>query len=287
MDLRSDTASSQVHVVVTMTCHNRRDLSCRIVQALQSQATHDVRLEFVAVDDGSSDGTGDALRNLGVAVLQGDGSLYWAGGMRMAHSFAVDLNPDILLWVNDDLELMPDAVDSLLRSHMDTGGRSILVGNVASASNGAVAYGGRNQNPRNPLSFELAEGKHPTFVVDTFNGNFVGIPRSVYGEIKFPKGYRHAYADLAFGISAGQTGYISQMIPRVVGTNDRNPQTGRMFSADISLFDRVIFALSPFGLPPLQQWRFALLVSGWKAPYWFLRSYSRVFFPTWKSVRRE
>lgn len=278
-------SSERPRIVVAITCHNRRELSCRLVRSLQDQATEDFEMSIVAVDDGSTDGTGQALNALGVNVLKGDGNLYWAGGMRKAHARASRMNPDIILWLNDDLDLRSNALQLLMASYKETKGQAILVGNVIAASSGDVAYGGRCQNPSNPLSFLLSEHNIGSYAVDTFNGNFVAIPRIIYSRVGFPAGYKHAYADLAYGILASKQGYQSQTIPEPVGTNDRNPQTGRMFRDDLSLAKRVKFAVSPFGLPPLQQWRFAVLTTGFAAPYWFVRSYARVFLPSKTSHR--
>lgn len=287
MNANENGVDSPVTIVVAMTCHNRRDLSIRIVSQILRQANAAAHVRFVAVDDGSSDGTGEALRALGVAVIEGDGSMYWAGGMREAHKVARSENPDLILWVNDDLDLSPDAIQILVAGYRATQGNTILAGAVESATTGEISYGGRNQSGLNPLSFQLSGESDLGKDCDTFNGNFVGIPRSIYNKVEFPAGYRHAYADLAFGMLAKKQGFSSQILPRSIGRNDRNPQTGKMFRHDVPLSNRVRFALSPFGLPPAQQWRFARLATGKLAPFWFIRSYARVFFPSRKIRYQE
>lgn len=285
MNSLSHHSSTKLKIVVAMTCHNRKDMSIRAVTQLRGQSSDAVEIDFVAVDDGSEDGTADALKALGVRVLPGNGKLYWAGGMRLAHSAAMLGQPDLILWINDDLDIEPTAIQVLLTAYFATQGRKILAGPVASSSTGNISYGGRLQNKRNPLSFELAGTDYFGRSIDTFNGNFVGIPRAAYEAVPFPDGYIHAYADLAFGIAAIRRGFPSYLLPSVIGVNDRNPQTGKMFRHDIGLWARVRFACSPFGLPPRQHWRFARLVAGLPAPFWFARSYLRVLVPTKKLAR--
>ncbi len=62
---------------------------------------------IVLIDDGSSDGTSDWLaeHHPEVLVLQGDGNLWWSGGINMGARYALDeMKADyVLLWNNDIL----------------------------------------------------------------------------------------------------------------------------------------------------------------------------------------
>ena len=89
-----------------MTCHNRREQSVSCLERLQSQ-TVQADIEVFLVDDGSNDGTTDAIRKRfpSTHLLHGDGSLYWAGGMRMAMEAAIPGRFDFYLWLNDDTKL--------------------------------------------------------------------------------------------------------------------------------------------------------------------------------------
>ncbi len=71
------------------------------------------------VDDGSGDGTTPAVHAEfpEVRVIAGTGHLYWSGGMRVAQQAAVLSDPDYLLWLNDDVELEPEALATLLATH--------------------------------------------------------------------------------------------------------------------------------------------------------------------------
>ena len=77
------TDSPSYDIAVLITCFNRRETTLRCLRALYEQELPaGAMLRVVLTDDGSSDGTGDAVRTEfpGVVVLQGDGNQYWVGG---------------------------------------------------------------------------------------------------------------------------------------------------------------------------------------------------------------
>ena len=76
----------------------------RCVESLQGAVD-----ELVVVDTGSSDGTLDVLRELGVAVLK----FGWTGSFSDARNFALShVKSDWVLWVDGDESLNPEDVDA-------------------------------------------------------------------------------------------------------------------------------------------------------------------------------
>ncbi|WP_290503914.1 glycosyltransferase, partial [Akkermansia sp.] len=101
--MKTDAASGK-KLEVLMTCHNRREKTLRSLAALFSalpEAELDVSVHLV--DDGSSDGTGDAVRQAypSVSVITGDGTLFWNRVMRTAWEDALQKDADCYLWLND------------------------------------------------------------------------------------------------------------------------------------------------------------------------------------------
>lgn len=108
----------KVHGLVT--CRNRRDATIRSVGQL-CQQFQDLGIEFslTLVDDGSTDGTATAvsefLQGDDDELLQGDGNLYWAVGMRYGWEHSAKLKDfDYLLIFNDDINLYENALASLI-----------------------------------------------------------------------------------------------------------------------------------------------------------------------------
>ena len=213
-----------MNIAVLMTCHNRREATLACINALLPQMT-DGTILYV-VDDGSTDGTGSAIRELGdcrVHLLKGDGALYWAKGMRMAWDAAVSNKQDWdgYLWLNDDTELKPDAVAKMLA--VDDGER-IVVGELENA-NGEIVYGMRPDG--------------------LFTGNCVLVPRKVYERLGMICGdYSHAWADSDYAMQAKRAG-IGVVSAGVVGKAEGHPN--RPSLKGLSLRERMRLLRHPKG----------------------------------------
>ena len=128
---RRPTTSMNQTVAVLMTCHNRRETTLRCLRRLEAQQLPEGwGIRTYLVDDGSSDGTSEAVRasHPDVVVLPGSGELYWTGGMVTADRAAMASRPDHLLWLNDDVELTDGAITMLIDSAHATRSEAIVVG---------------------------------------------------------------------------------------------------------------------------------------------------------------
>jgi len=99
-----------IAIAVTIPARNRKALTCNILSQLYQQAAtlRDLDLTAIVVDDGSTDGTPEAIRHRfpQACLLLGDGSLWWGGATAKAMQYALDrLEFDYILWVNDDVIL--------------------------------------------------------------------------------------------------------------------------------------------------------------------------------------
>src|SRR5260370_19050493 len=82
----------------------------------EQSGLEDVEMTVFMVDDGSTDGTTEAVSRQfpRVRVLRGDGSLYWVGGMRKAMAVAMAEQFDLYLWLNDDTRLFRECIAQLV-----------------------------------------------------------------------------------------------------------------------------------------------------------------------------
>ncbi|MFZ0257215.1 MAG: glycosyltransferase family 2 protein [Gammaproteobacteria bacterium] len=100
---------------VCIPVHNRLSFTDRCLAALRNQnyPHHHV----VLCDDGSSDGTGDFVRTKypEVALLAGDGKLWWTGATNACidHALAHGDENDAVVTLNNDLEVEPDYLSRL------------------------------------------------------------------------------------------------------------------------------------------------------------------------------
>lgn len=227
------TADGKV-IYALIACHNRRELTLRSIRALNDAASAtQVRTEVVLFDDGSSDGTAEAVaeRFPQTHILSGDGSAYWARSMATAEAYVLEkLAPsgdDFLLWLNDDVVLQVDALETLLRTS-DSFPGSVIVGAVCDPVRGVMTYSGFRRYGRHALHLAKVVPTSSPVLVDSFNGNVVLVPIAV---AKFLGGidgtYSHAWADLDYGFRCQKTQTRAVLAPGYMGTCPGNQPVGQ------------------------------------------------------------
>jgi GT2 family glycosyltransferase len=258
-------------IAVLLTCHDRVERTTTCLASLREQGDEsESTLEVVLVDAGSSDGTADTVSEQfpEVTVLRRGPELFWNGGMRVALAHAYPTDPDLYLWLNDDVELDPDALATLLAAHDELSAtRSapcIVVGSTRDPSSGLVTYGGVvRPDRRRPLLHERVEPSDRPLEVETMNGNCVLIPREVVARIgNLAAAYTHGMGDYDYGHRANRAGAEVWIAPGTIGTCSRNPARRPAESFD----EHRRRATSPTGgLPPSEWLTFA---RRWAGPLW-------------------
>jgi GT2 family glycosyltransferase len=212
------------HIAVLMACYNRREKTLEALRALLSSVT-EATFTVYLVDDGSTDGTADAVTSEfpDTVVIRGDGNLFWAASMCLAERHAMKSHVDYLLWLNDDTMLLPAAIDRMLELGVISPD-VIIVGATVDPDSGKETYGGRMRVDSHPQRFSIVAISDSVQEVQNFNGNCVLIPASVrqlLGPIdgSFP----HAFADDDYGHRAMTSGVTILQAPSFVGYCSSNP----------------------------------------------------------------
>ncbi len=230
-----NTASEEIpSIAVLMTCFNRREQTLRCLDLLFTQnELPRVRLEVFLVDDGSRDGTADAVRARfrSVHVIAGSGNLYWNGGMRVAFAEAMKRGFDLYVWLNDDTLLFPTALESMLAVHRQLCTQNIdaiLTGSTCDAATGNRSYGGcrwasgwkRELEPVPTSTQEL-------LACDTMNGNCTLIPAKIaHGLGNLDARFTHSFGDFDYGFRAVKAGFTVYAVPGFVGSCSDNSRRG-------------------------------------------------------------
>ena len=84
--------------------HNRRDITLQCLKSLSRIEKASLEISVVIVDDGSTDGTSDAVRTEypWVRLVEADGSLFFTEGTNVGIRSALEDDPDYVLMMNDD-----------------------------------------------------------------------------------------------------------------------------------------------------------------------------------------
>ncbi len=247
--------ASQSEIAVLMTCFNRRETTLRCLRSLLSQAiSENYGIQVFLTDDGSSDGTGDAVRDEfpEVTVLQGDGNLYWAGGTGMAWDAARPAA--FYLWLNDDVELRPGAINTLLTAYGESADPStIIVGATCDPNSGKTCTGGMIRESWYNVSVITPQDK--VSECDTFNGNIVLVPSQAEQRVGgLDKAYTHFFADGDYGLRASRLGIPLLVAPGHLGECELNPLANSTFDSQISFRQRWKKMCGPKGYRPPRQW---------------------------------
>lgn len=269
-----------LHIAACLTAFNRREKTCAALRAFFDQEGG-FDLSGVLMDDGSRDGTADAVGGQfpRVSVLRGDGSLFWNGGMSAAFERAREKGADFYLWLNDDTMLQKDALARLIRDYQSLNPPvgAIVVGSTLDEAGDTHTYGGvRCTSKWHPGRFALVEPGISVKVCDAMNGNIVLISAEAAESVgDIDSRFTHSMGDYDYALRARALG-----VPVVVGTGyhgacPRNP-AGSAWHQKATIAERYRAAVSPKGLP-MGEWAHFLRKHG--GSFWpiaWLATYRRI-----------
>jgi len=203
------------NIAVLLTCHNRKEKTLSCLQSVYQQNINaDVLLKIFLVDDGSTDGTAEAVRKNypEINIITGNGNLFWAGGMRKAWNAALSSNFsfDYFLLLNDDTVLYNYAISKLLADFEKLANpRVILSSPTMDAVLNEVSYGGSLLTSSKKSQFKmLAPNGHSPQLCDLANANIMLVPFSVYQEIGILSPYyTHSIADFDYTLRAKKAAF--------------------------------------------------------------------------------
>lgn len=272
-----------VRIGALITCHNRRDKTLACIRSIFEQQIDPLfRVDVYVVDDGSTDGTSDAisLNYPVVKLIKGDGQLFWNGGMRVAFEEARQRSYDYYLWVNDDTLLVPRALQTLIDAHVSTSkqgyGMSIIAGSTCDPVTGSLTYGGwKEVGGANLLKLAMVTPEKNLIQCDTINGNCVLIPREVVQTIgNLDPAFTHSMGDIDYGFRAKKAGCTIWVASGYAGTCELNSGQGLWTDlAALPLWDRWEKLLGPKGLPPKEWFIFTRRYSGRMWPFYWINPY--------------
>ena len=91
-------------VEIVTPVHNRREITLQCLRSCARIEKVGLDVHIIIVDDGSTDGTGEAIKKEfpDVELIKGDGNLWFTEGTNVGVRAALRHNPDYVLMINDD-----------------------------------------------------------------------------------------------------------------------------------------------------------------------------------------
>lgn len=235
---------------VLITCHNRKDKTIHCLDHLYAsiQEVNDHLLfDTYLTDDGSTDGTAEEVKKRfpKVFIINGNGSLFWAGGMRKAWECASQKNDyDYYIWLNDDTIIKEHAIKELFDDYYECCSIYKKDGIITAAccnSHGEFSYGGRNKGNE-------IEPNNSIQKCSLINGNFVLVPRDIFLKIgNLDRRFTHAIADFSYGLTAIENGFECWTTKQYLATCEKNG-CPRWCSVQTPLKERIRLLHSPKGI---------------------------------------
>ncbi len=222
------------NIAVLIPVFNRKETTLNCIRHLKQVDFCRQQVDIVIIDDGSTDGTAEAVTNEfdDVTILKGDGNLWWSGAMNKGLEYALAGSYDYVFFLNDDvdfkndffiplLDIMkkkPDALISSIKVYSKSGTIKIL-------TSGFKVHGFLHEINNHLADVEYDVEKIPEYVeCDALTGASLLIPLKVVGMIglldvvKFP----HNWGDIEYTRRAAACGIKCIVATRSVVSTEYN-----------------------------------------------------------------
>lgn len=255
---------------ITIPVRNRKSFTHSILQQLSDQIAEQIKLQclrpddaqIVVVDDDSTDGTPELVAQefSNIHLLRGDGDLWWTGAIARAMTYAADtLNPDYIVWLNDDITLADDFIRQLIEHCQQPKAKTLVGGIVCDQQHSDwIVFGGVVASQ---LINNIEQFDQPTLRVDTLNGNIAVLPARIIDDIGLPdtQRFRHYGGDFEYICRAKRNGYTAFLSSNLRATTEYRP-------ADVVRYMPlwIQWATSPGWI---QKWRVLQSLSSRRSPH--------------------
>jgi GT2 family glycosyltransferase len=243
-----DGQKTKIEIVIPV--HNRRDTTLQALRSLSRIDKTALDVHIVIVDDGSTDGTSEAIGSAfpDVQIVKGDGSLHYAGGTNRGIEAALKRNPDFIVIANDDSIFHEAFLQHLIRTARENS-RSV-VGALLVLWNEPhrvfqvdfrwkTAHGGWRQ-AENATVFDFAG---LPFEVEGLAGNCVLIPAEAVREcgLMDEKKFPHGWGDVQYFVRMRKLGWRLRVDPKAIVWCEPNSYPPPLHTLPIGGALRVLF----------------------------------------------
>jgi GT2 family glycosyltransferase len=197
---------SKENAYIIIPVHNRKEITLQCLDTLENNGDL-AKYNVIVVDDGSTDGTSEAIKSLypDVIILIGDGNLWWTGAIVKGMECAYEKSAEYLIWLNDDCYPQKETIPKLIETCQAD--KKIIVGAQSlDPDTFQPSYAGivvrQNQIIEVHTLKKLLE-------CDGLSGNLVCLHRNLIKDIKYPnfRVFPQYYGDVTYTHQAKKNNY--------------------------------------------------------------------------------
>ena len=277
-------------IAVLFTCFNRKDKTLSALKSVfdaHNLVKDTITIKVYLTDDGSTDGTGDAVRSIypEVNVLQGNGQLYWAGGMRNSWKAALTNQYDAYLLLNDDTDVNNTLFEELVKTHTycintyQQGG--LYIGSTIDELTQNLSYGGYVFTNKFLAKYKkvIPNEKHPQ-ECELGNANILLAHKDAVEKIgMLSEGYAHGMADFDYTLKAKKSKVPVLITTNVLGTCTNDHTNPYLTFHQLPLKERIKKLYHPVGLDFKSQLNYMKRNFLYRLPFVYIAGWLKVLFP--------
>jgi GT2 family glycosyltransferase len=217
--------NQRTKVAIVIPVHNRRDTTLQALRSLSRIDTCGLDVHIVIFDDGSTDGTSDAIRSTfpEVEIIDGDGSAHYAAGTNRGIEAALKHDPKFIVTANDDSIFHERFLQQLILTARDDPrrvvGAMLLLWDKPHQTfqmdfKWQTTRGGWQQNHR-ASAFDFPD---TPFEVDGLAGNCVLVPAEAIREcgLMDEKRFPHGWGDIQYFVRLRRHGWRLMVDPKAL-----------------------------------------------------------------------
>ncbi|MCD4722092.1 MAG: glycosyltransferase family 2 protein [Desulfobacula sp.] len=205
-------------IAIVIPAYNRKAITLMCLDKLNKIKQEKFEVTIVLVDDGSTDGTFQAVHKFHpqVKVLQGDGNLWWTGATNLGVKYALENDLDYILTLNDDVDFENDFLENMLETAKQYPDHIVCCLICYELNRAVILSAGRYRSGflgyKTPARFHnslASEVKERHIESELESGYAMLIPQKVFHRVGLfdNKHFPHHMGDMDFVLKAGNAGH--------------------------------------------------------------------------------
>ena len=203
------------NIWIVIPAHNRKEMTMGCLSHLKNSGVLQ-NVTALVVDDGSTDGTSDAVREAfpECVLLHGDGNLWWTGAITLGMKHAMANGARCIVWLNDDCRPAEAAITQLIRFAVEN--NTAASGVTRHPEFTRSWYGGFRVTCWGLKLASFTDSSTQPVLCDAFGGNFVAIASDCIKTCGYPETqyFPHHCGDVSYTLKISRKHGPIYMLPQ-------------------------------------------------------------------------